>query len=94
MQITLALTILALTVALALIRPTLGGRRLQPAYAALLTTRLLAAGASAVMNNHPVAGIMALAIGDMPLSGIDQRLTVYAALIGGDVKSTAALDAR
>ena len=40
MQVTLALTILALTVTLALVRPTVGGRRLQPAYAALLGAAL------------------------------------------------------
>lgn len=46
---------------------------------------LIAAVSSAVMNNHPTAGIMALAIGDLPVDTITRRGMAFAALIGGDL---------
>ena len=46
---------------------------------------LIAAVSSAVMNNHPTAGIMALAIGDLPVDSVTQRGMAFAALIGGDL---------
>ncbi|MCH8811724.1 MAG: hypothetical protein IID07_07825 [Gemmatimonadetes bacterium] len=46
---------------------------------------LIAAVSSAVMNNHPTAGIMALAIGDLPVDTVTRRGMAFAALIGGDL---------
>ncbi len=46
---------------------------------------LIAAVSSAVMNNHPTAGIVALAIGDLPVDTITRRGMAFAALIGGDL---------
>ena len=48
-------------------------------------TGFTAAGCSAVMNNHPVAGTMALAISDIDMTTGAQRMHAYAALIGGDL---------
>jgi len=48
-------------------------------------TGALAAGLSAVMNNHPTAGIMALAIGDLPLTDLSAQILAFSALIGGDL---------
>ena len=46
---------------------------------------LIATVSSAVMNNHPTAGIMALAIGDLPVDTVTRRGMAFAALIGGDL---------
>jgi arsenical pump membrane protein len=46
---------------------------------------LIAAVSSAIMNNHPTAGIMALAIGDLPLDDVTRQGMALAALIGGDL---------
>ena len=46
---------------------------------------LIAAVSSAVMNNHPTAGIMALAIGDLPVDSVTRQGMAFAALIGGDL---------
>ena len=50
-----------------------------------LVTGLAASFSSAVMNNHPVAGVSAIAIGDLPLSEGHARALALAALIGGDL---------
>lgn len=52
---------------------------------ATLVTGFTAGGMSAVMNNHPVAGTMAMAIGGLPLAEADRKLLALAALIGGDL---------
>ena len=46
---------------------------------------LTAAVFSAVLNNHPTAGIMALAIGDLPVDAATREGMALAALIGGDL---------
>ncbi len=46
---------------------------------------LIAAASSAVMNNHPTAGIMALSIGDLPVDAVTRQGMAFAALIGGDL---------
>lgn len=48
-------------------------------------TGIVAAGASALMNNHPTAWIMALTLEDLPLGDITTRTMAFAALIGGDL---------
>jgi arsenical pump membrane protein len=48
-------------------------------------TGFIAGGCSAFMNNHPVAGIMAMAIRDLSLTDISTRLLAFSALIGGDL---------
>ena len=48
-------------------------------------TGLVAAVSSAVMNNHPTTGSMALAIGDLPLDVTSTKLLAMSALIGGDL---------
>ncbi|MDH3592915.1 MAG: SLC13 family permease, partial [Planctomycetota bacterium] len=48
-------------------------------------TGFLASICSAVMNNHPAADSMALAIHDLPISDLDAHMHAYAALIGGDL---------
>lgn len=50
----------------------------------LVTTSSIAAGLSALMNNHPIAYTMSLAIDDMEL-GAAAKPHVFAALIGGDL---------
>ena len=50
-----------------------------------LVTGFIAGVCSAIMNNHPVAGTMAMVIQDLPVSGSEQRLLALAALIGGDL---------
>ncbi len=51
----------------------------------------VAATCSAIMNNHPTAYAMALAIEDMPLESVlgekmlFKRMLVFSALIGGDL---------
>jgi len=52
---------------------------------ATFATGYLAAGCSAIMNNHPVASVMALAIRDLPLTEVSARLLAFAALVGGDL---------
>ena len=54
-------------------------------YIGTLVTGVIAAGSSAVMNNHPTAGIMALAIGDLSLMDLPARMLAFSALIGGDL---------
>jgi arsenical pump membrane protein len=51
----------------------------------LLATGFTAGVASAAVNNHPVAQIMAMSIADLGMDGGGQRLTAFAALIGGDL---------
>jgi arsenical pump membrane protein len=53
--------------------------------AATFATAGIAATGSAVMNNHPVAQMMALMIDDLPLTGTERLMKVLAALIGGDL---------
>lgn len=48
-------------------------------------TSFMAAGFSAVMNNHPVADMMAIAIRDLPLADTSSRILALSALIGGDL---------
>lgn len=50
-----------------------------------LATGLLAGVSSAVMNNHPIAGMMAWVIQDFSLSPAQEKLMAFAALIGGDL---------
>ncbi|MFN2386029.1 MAG: ArsB/NhaD family transporter, partial [Thermoanaerobaculia bacterium] len=50
-----------------------------------LATGLLAGVSSAVMNNHPIAGMMAWVIQDFSLPLQQQKLMAFAALIGGDL---------
>jgi arsenical pump membrane protein len=54
-------------------------------HGATFMTAFLAAASSAVMNNHPVAQIMAFTIKDLPYQGVEQLVKVLAALIGGDL---------
>ncbi|MBM3271254.1 MAG: hypothetical protein FJZ01_26775 [Candidatus Sericytochromatia bacterium] len=51
----------------------------------LAATSFTAAGLSAVLNNHPTAGLMALAIKDMAVPEGLRAALAYAALIGGDL---------
>ncbi len=53
--------------------------------AGTMVTGFVAAGFSAVINNHPTASIMALSIQDLGLSVEDSRMLAFAALIGGDL---------
>lgn len=53
--------------------------------AGTLVTGLAAGGSAALMNNHPVAGSFAMAIGDLSLDAEGSRLYALAALIGGDL---------
>lgn len=55
------------------------------AQAGTVATSLVAAVSSAVMNNHPTTGMMALAIGDLPLEPTSAKLLAMSALIGGDL---------
>ena len=50
-----------------------------------LSTGLVAAVCSAVINNHPTAGMMAWTIQDFGLPGLQTKLLAFAALIGGDL---------
>jgi arsenical pump membrane protein len=45
----------------------------------------VAALSSALINNHPTAGIMALAIGDLPIDEMSRKVMALSALIGGDL---------
>ncbi|MHC4550079.1 MAG: ArsB/NhaD family transporter [Planctomycetota bacterium] len=49
------------------------------------STGVIAGTCSAVMNNHPVAGIMAMVVRDMSLSDLGTRMMAFSALIGGDL---------
>jgi len=51
----------------------------------MFATGTIAAGASALMNNHPTAWIMALTLQDLPLGELTTRTLAFAALIGGDL---------
>jgi len=51
----------------------------------IFVTGIVAAGASAAMNNHPTAWIMALTLQDLPLGELTTRTLAFAALIGGDL---------
>jgi arsenical pump membrane protein len=46
---------------------------------------MLAATCSAIINNHPTAGMMAWVIQDFHLPVLDQKTLAFAALIGGDL---------
>jgi arsenical pump membrane protein len=48
-------------------------------------TGFIGAGFSAIMNNHPVADMMAMAIRDLPLADTSLRILAFSALIGGDL---------
>jgi arsenical pump membrane protein len=48
-------------------------------------TAFVAAGTSAVINNHPTADMMALTIRDLGLSDFDSKMMAFSALIGGDL---------
>jgi arsenical pump membrane protein len=48
-------------------------------------TGLVAAIASAVVNNHPTAGMMAHIIAGLNLPPFEQKMTVFSALVGGDL---------
>ncbi len=50
-----------------------------------LAAGLLATLSSAVINNHPTAGIMALSIGDLPIEPAARKMMALFALIGGDL---------
>lgn len=50
-----------------------------------LSTGVLASVGSAVINNHPTAGMMAWTIQDFGLPGLQTKLLAFAALIGGDL---------
>jgi arsenical pump membrane protein len=50
-----------------------------------LATGLIAAVCSAVINNHPTAGIMAWTIQDFRLPELDTKLLAFSALVGGDL---------
>lgn len=54
-------------------------------HVATFATSFIAGGCSAFMNNHPVAGMMALALRDLPLADVSTRLLAFSALIGGDL---------
>jgi arsenical pump membrane protein len=49
------------------------------------STGLIAAVASAVVNNHPTAGLMAHIIAGLHLPPSQEKLAVFSALVGGDV---------
>jgi arsenical pump membrane protein len=54
-------------------------------HAASLGTSFIAGSCSAFMNNHPVAGIMAMSIRDLNLAHASTRILALSALIGGDL---------
>ena len=54
-------------------------------HAGSIATSFLAGASSAIMNNHPVAGMMAMTIGDLSLTDISTRILAFSALIGGDL---------
>lgn len=51
----------------------------------VLSTGVVAAFSSALMNNHPTAYVMALAIHDMGTSPLLHKVLAFAQLIGGDL---------
>lgn len=54
-------------------------------HAAHVVAAFFSGGTSAVINNHPVAQLMAMTIGDLPMAAIDRTFLALAALIGGDL---------
>lgn len=52
---------------------------------ATFATGFIAGSCSAFMNNHPVAGMMAMAIRDLNLADVSTRVLAFSALIGGDL---------
>jgi arsenical pump membrane protein len=50
-----------------------------------LSTSLVAATCSSLLNNHPTAGLMIWVIQDVARTALDTKMLVYAALIGGDL---------
>jgi arsenical pump membrane protein len=54
-------------------------------HVATFTTSFIAGSSSAFMNNHPVAGVMAMAIRDLDLVHASTRILALSALIGGDL---------
>jgi arsenical pump membrane protein len=50
-----------------------------------ITTSFIAGSCSSFMNNHPVAGVMAMAVRDLSLADISTRILAFSALIGGDL---------
>jgi arsenical pump membrane protein len=52
---------------------------------ATFATGFIAGSCSAFMNNHPVAGMMAMAIRDLNLADVSTRILAFSALIGGDL---------
>lgn len=52
---------------------------------ATFATGFIAGSCSAFMNNHPVAGMMAMAIRDLNLADVSTRMLAFSALIGGDL---------
>ena len=54
-------------------------------HTATMFTAFLAAFSSAVLNNHPVADVMALTIRDLALEDGARNMKAFAALIGGDL---------
>jgi arsenical pump membrane protein len=50
-----------------------------------LTTGLVAAACSSLLNNHPTAGLMIWVIHDIARTALESKVLVYAALIGGDL---------
>ena len=50
-----------------------------------LSTGLVAGTASAIINNHPTADMMAWVIQGLPFPGGEKRLLAFAALVGGDL---------
>ncbi len=52
---------------------------------ATFATGFIAGICSAFMNNHPVAGMMAMAIRDLSLADVSTRMLAFSGLIGGDL---------
>lgn len=57
----------------------------QSVYLGTFATGIISAGASALINNHPTAWMMALTLKDLPLGDLTTRTMAFAALIGGDL---------
>jgi arsenical pump membrane protein len=69
----------------ALIGAVIGHAAAQGTGLLILTSGFMAAICSALMNNHPTAYLMALAIGDLGVSPATQKVLAFAVLIGGDL---------
>lgn len=54
-------------------------------YVGHAVSALFSGSASAVINNHPVAQIMAMSVHDLALDAMDRKFLAFAALIGGDL---------